>query len=378
MNSASAATEREWGIDPGMKVSLLEGAFGRIRPELDGGTSPDSARAGRPAAPWPWSRMRRWMIVAALAAPTVLSAFYYGLVAAPRYESETELIVRGIHGARAAPGLESLMQAFGIARSNDDANVVLEYLGSRDAVAGLESALPLRKVYGREEADLLSRFPRLYLGDSFERLYWYYGDRVHAVADTDTGIITVKAQAFRAEDAQAIARQLLSQAEAQVNAMNARLEADTVHAAETVVAEATHAVMELHDEVSRFRNAETVVDPSQNAIAQLGTISNLSGQVDRVLAQISETSRLSPSSSRCRRPEGQGRCAHGADRLRAKRACRIAFGGRRQGVHLRAADAVTQSCRHGPRSGDDVLDRGARRRAATARLCRSDCDPEPA
>ncbi len=296
MNSASAATEREWGIDPGMKVSLLEGAFGRIRPELDGGTSPDSARAGRPAAAWPWSRMRRWMIVAALAAPTVFSAFYYGLVAAPRYESETELIVRGIHGARAAPGLESLMQAFGIARSNDDANVVLEYLGSRDAVAGLESALPLRKVYGREEADLLSRFPRLYLGDSFERLYWYYGDRVHAVADTDTGIITVKAQAFRAEDAQAIARQLLSQAEAQVNAMNARLEADTVHAAETVVAEATHAVMESHDEVSRFRNAETVVDPSQNAIAQLGTISNLSGQVDRVLAQISETSRLSPSS----------------------------------------------------------------------------------
>jgi capsular polysaccharide transport system permease protein len=280
-----------------MKVSLLEGAFGRIRTELDAASRPDPAQAGRrSAAVLRWTRVRRWMIVAALAAPTVLSALYYGFVAAPRYESETELIVRGIHGGRAAPGLESLMQAFGIARSSDDANVVLEYLGSRDAVAGLESALPLRRMYGREEADALSRFPRLFFGDSFEQLYWYYRDRVHAVADIDTGIMTVRAEAFRAQDAQAIARRLLSQAEAQVNAMNARLEADTVHAAETVVAEATKAVMEAHDQVSRFRNTETVVDPSQNAIAQLGTISDLSGQVDRVLAQISETSRVSPSS----------------------------------------------------------------------------------
>ncbi len=242
------------------------------------------------------TRVRRWTIVGALAAPTVLSALYYGLVATPRYESETELIVRGIHGNRAAPGLESLMQAFGIARSSDDANVLLEYLGSRDSVAELEKALPLRRIYGREEADPLSRFPRLFFGDSFERLYWYYGDRVRAAADSDTGIITVKAQAFRPEDAQAIARQLLSQAEVLVNAMNARLEADTVQAAETVVAEATKAVLESHEEVTRFRNAEAVVDPSQNAVAQLGTISDLSEQVDRVLAQISETSRMSPSS----------------------------------------------------------------------------------
>jgi capsular polysaccharide transport system permease protein len=280
-----------------MKVSLLEGASGQVRPEFEGGVRRDSARAARNReAGHRGTRVRRWAIVAALAAPTVLSASYYGLVATPRYESETELMVRGIHGNRAAPGLESLMQAFGIARSSDDANALLEYLGSRDSVTELEKALPLRKIYGREEADPLSRFPRPFFGDSFERLYWYYGDRVRAVADSDTGMITVKSQAFRPEDAQAITRQLLSQAEALVNGLNARLEADTVQAAETVVAEATRAVLESHEEVTRFRNTEAVVDPSQNAVAQLGTISDLSEQVDRVLAQISETSRMSPSS----------------------------------------------------------------------------------
>lgn len=188
------------------------------------------------------------------------------------------------------------MQAFGLARSNDDANIVLDYLASRDAVTELEAALPLRKMYGRDEADTLARFPLPFFSDTFERLYWYYRDRVKALADPDTGIITVSAQAFRPDDAEAIARQLLAQAEAQVNAMNARLETDTVRSAETVVAEATKAVMAAQDEVTRFRNVKTVVDPSQNAAAQLATISDLSGEVDRVLAQISETSKLSPSS----------------------------------------------------------------------------------
>jgi capsular polysaccharide transport system permease protein len=280
-----------------MKVSLLEGAPGRLRPEIDRATRPDVQDPGRRAAA---GRRRKTLMrrvnLAILVVPTVVAAIYFGLVASPRYESETQFIVRGIQGNRAVPGLESLMQAFGIARSSDDSNVVLDYLTSRDAVTALEAALPLRAMYGPKSADPMSRFPRPFFGDSFERLYWYYEDRVSALADPDTGIITLKAQAFLPEDALAIARQLLTQSEALVNAMNARMENDTVHSAETVVAEATDAVMKAHDEVTRFRNAQMVVDPTQNAIAQLTTISDLSTQVDQVLAQISESRKLSPAS----------------------------------------------------------------------------------
>ena len=280
-----------------MKVSLLEGPPGRLRPKVDGETRPDVERPNRRAAAKRRRKgLMRWVNLATLVGPTAVAAVYFGLVATPRYESDTQFIVRGIQSNSAPPGLESLMQAFGIGRSADDSNVVLDYLTSRDAVTALEAALPLRKMYGQKSADPLSRFPRPFFGDSFERLYWYYQDRVSAIADPDTGIITVKAQAFLPEDALAIARQLLTQSEALVNAMNARMEADTVLSAQTVVAEATKAVMQAHDEVTRFRNAEMVVDPSQNAVAQLSTISDLSVQVDQVLAQISESSKLSPSS----------------------------------------------------------------------------------
>jgi capsular polysaccharide transport system permease protein len=238
----------------------------------------------------------RWTFVAAVAAPTVVAALYFGLWAAPRYVSETQFIVRSMQGSQLGGGsvLQGLLQAFGVTRSDDDSNAVVSYLQSRDAVAGLEAVLPLRKIYAPEEADVFARFPRPFFGGSFERLYWYYNERVTVIQDPDTGIITVQAEAFRPEDARAIARQLLSQSEALVNAMNARLEADTVRTAEAAVAEAQKVVLAAQEDMDRFRNAEIVVDPTQNAAAQLTTITTLSSQVDQVLAQILANDRLSP------------------------------------------------------------------------------------
>jgi capsular polysaccharide transport system permease protein len=242
------------------------------------------------------ARALRWGLAAVVTAPTALAALYYGLWAAPRYESETQFIVRGVQGSRGATGLEGVLRAFGISRSGDDSNAVLEYLVSRDAVAGLEAALPLRKMYAQDGADAPARFPRPFMSASFERLYWYYNDRVRVISEPDTGIIAIQAQAFRPDDARAIARQLLSQAESLVNAMNVRLETDTVRSAEAAVAEANKVVLAAQQDVSRFRDAEIVVDPSQNAAAQLSAITDLSTQVDQVLAQISESNKLSPSS----------------------------------------------------------------------------------
>lgn len=87
----------------------------------------------------------------------------------------------------------------------------------------------------------------------------------------------------------------MSQAEALVNKMNERLEANTVGVAEAAATEAEKAVLAAQEEVDRFRNAQIVVDPSENAIAQLSTITTLSAQVDQVIAQILANNKLSPS-----------------------------------------------------------------------------------
>ena len=260
---------------------------------------PDEDRIGQryEAAVRQRSRFVRRLFLTVVVAPTAIASAYFGVLAAPRYVSEARLMVRSIDTPQGTGSfLETILQAVGISRSQDDSNAVLEYLATRDAVANLEAALPLRKMYGREEADWVARFPRPFFGDSFERLYWYYQDRVTTYIDPDTGIITVQAQAFRPADAQSIARQLLSQAEALVNKMNNRLEADTVRAAAASVADAQKAVLSTQEEIDRFRQAELVVDPTENAVAQLGTITQLAAQVDQTLAQIQATLRMSASS----------------------------------------------------------------------------------
>ena len=106
------------------------------------------------------ARLRRMAFLrAGVRAHSVLSGLYFGVFAAGRYVSETAFVVRGVSSSRSS-GLEALFRSFGIARTVDDTNIVETYLVSRDALRDLAAALPLREMYARPEADLLSRYPR--------------------------------------------------------------------------------------------------------------------------------------------------------------------------------------------------------------------------
>jgi capsular polysaccharide transport system permease protein len=282
-----------------MANSSVVKTSGQALRRTDRPVRPDEERIGRRyrARAQRRGRVQRLLFLVMVAAPTAIAAIYYGLWAAPRYVSEAQLVVRTAIGNQLAGGsmVNAMLNLVMNMPSSDDANSIVAYLQSRDAVRDLEAALPLRKIYARPEADAPARFPRPFFGDSFERLYWYYEDRVTVYTDPDTEFITIQAEAFRPDDALTIARQLLSQAEALVNRMNDRLESDTVRAAEAAVAEGEKAVLAAQEDVDRFRNAQIVVDPTQDAVAQLGTITTLSTQVDQVIAQIQASTKLSPS-----------------------------------------------------------------------------------
>lgn len=264
--------------------------WGRARRQIE-----EEAIGRRHEARRQWkARLLRHYLVFLVALPTLVGTIYFGLWATPRYESQAHLIVRSVNSQRST-GLEVLFRAMGISRSQDDADAVQDYIRSRDALRALESRLPIRTIYGPSGADLFSRFPHFWLGDSFEKLYWYYLDHVSVVPDSDTGIITLSANAFRAEDAKAIVSDLVAQAEAMVNRMNDRLEADALQSAEAAVTMATSDVLKAQDDITRFRNQQMMVDPSKNSVALLETITSLSADLDRAMAQIVESNSTSPS-----------------------------------------------------------------------------------
>ena len=238
-------------------------------------------------------RLRKLAFYALVMGPTLLSALYFGAIASGRYVSETAFVVRGVSTGRSS-GLEALFRSFGIARTVDDTNIVETYLTSRDALRDLEASLPLREMYGRSEADLLSRFPRPIFGDGFEAFYDYYQSRVTVVEDAERGLAHLYVEAFRPEDSQKIARQLLAQAEAFVNKLNDRAQSDAVRNGEQELARAVDKVVEAQKALTEFRNASALVDPSKNSIGQVELITQLTADRDEALAQVRQSENLNP------------------------------------------------------------------------------------
>lgn len=241
-------------------------------------------RAGRPAPG-----------LATILIPTLAAAVYFGLIAAPRYVSEAQFVVRGATTSRLT-GLQSLFRSIGVTRTVDDANIVQQYILSRDAAEAMEKKDRLRSFFARPDGDILSRYPRFWESAAFEHLYDHYLDRVAVVHDTTRGILTLRVETFRAEDSRALAEGLLGLAEGMVNQMNERAVADALGAALGELNLAEEKVIDAQLSLTRFRNEGALVDPNKNSTAALETISSLSTELSQVQATIAQLQRTAPAS----------------------------------------------------------------------------------
>lgn len=228
-------------------------------------------------------------------APTILSACYYALIAAPRFVSEAQFSVTKAASSKPS-GLDALMRSFGFSQTVDDTGIVTGYLMSRDALAAVAKELPIRDFFSRGEADLFSRFPRFWLGGSFERLFDYFQDRVSVNQDPKTGLSVLRVETFRPEDSQALAKVLLKLAEDAVNGLNRRMEKDSLDLAWSELSRAQQKLVDAQQALTEFRNRELLVDPTKNSAASLDTITKLSGDLAVIQAQKQQIETTAPAS----------------------------------------------------------------------------------
>ena len=258
-----------------------------------GSADPRPARSFRPRRARKLLRQVPFLLLVAL--PTLLAIFYYFAVATPQYVSEARFVVRG--PASSQPGaLGSLLQGTGVSRAQDDTFAVHDYILSRDALEELGQTVDVRALFARPEADLLSRFPWPYAGDTFEHLYKHYLKQVAVSFDSTTGVTKITAQAFRAEDAHTVATALIASAESLVNRMNTRQRENTMRDARRDVALSEQRVEGIAARIAGFRNREAVIDPDRQSVAMLQGITELQKMVVQANTQIAELTRSSPRS----------------------------------------------------------------------------------
>src|SRR5258707_126520 len=156
--------------------------------------------------------------------PTIVATLYFTFIASDRYVSEAKFVVRTAAKANGLSGFGSFLQVTGLVRSQDDVFSVQDFITSRDAVRQLAEQLQITDIYTRPEADFIARYPSLFYGATLEQFHKYFQWMVTVTFSSTTGITTLRVQAFRPDDAHAIALGLLDLGEQTVNRMNGRIQ----------------------------------------------------------------------------------------------------------------------------------------------------------
>ena len=230
-------------------------------------------------------RRRRGFLLFVLL-PTLLVTGYYFGIAADQFESEARFSVRSSaqSGGSSVSGIGQLLgMGTGLNPAQAESFSVGDYLESHDAVAALRERLPLIDMFRRPEADMVAK---LWWPDpTAEGLLRYYHRQVKIAYNGETGITTLRVQAFRPDDSRKIAEVLLELGESRVNDLNRRAVADTLRVARQEVETAEERVAQSQRKLTEFRIRQQNINPEKTSSAQLALVGLLQSQLAQARAQ---------------------------------------------------------------------------------------------
>jgi capsular polysaccharide transport system permease protein len=225
--------------------------------------------------------------------PTLLATLYFGFFASDVYVSQSQFVVSS-PDKPAASGLGILLKSTGFSNAGDEVYAAQEFVRSRDALHELNKKDAVEHAYGNSSISVFNRFNPVGLNGSFEDLYGYYLGKIKIQYDAGSSIATLSVRAYTPQDAYRFNRQLLELAESVVNRLNTRGREDVVQFAAQEVREAQIAARNAAVALAAFRNTHGVVNPEEQAKAQLDMISKLQDELISARVQLQQLRAMAP------------------------------------------------------------------------------------
>ena len=242
----------------------------------------------------PFHRKYRLELVT-LALPIALGMFYQLVIAAPRYVSESEFMVRTL-GSSDMGNIATLLTDQKVTRASDETYAVSAYMTSRDAVDTLVKNDRLRDILGAPQADFINRFPNFFTRDTRERLYWHFQNFVSLDVSSESGIAKLEAIAFTPQDALALNKAMLRNAEDFVNKLNNQIFSDSLALAAAEVESLKAKFTEIEARLTAYRNTQNVLDPNKEVSDTLTRIGALMTKLSQTESEMAQTTTLTPRS----------------------------------------------------------------------------------
>ena len=131
---------------------------------------------------------------------------------------------------------------------------------------------------------------------ALKSLYRRIDDFIYPYFDSSKGISILYVYAFRPEDARRIAQVALDHAEALINRLNDRQQKDSLSFSQDILEKARTKVWEAEQNITDFRNRQSVFDPVRQGAAAIDLVSKMNGDIAQLKAELGEVATNSPGS----------------------------------------------------------------------------------
>ncbi|MDT1060366.1 capsule biosynthesis protein [Paracoccus sp. CPCC 101403] len=258
---------------------------------------PNSAPLARPSGPSQSTvrapagharpRRRHWLILLSFLLLVVLPAAFWGWYlwtrAVDQYVSTVGFSVRKEEGT---PSIELFggFSPLGGGGGASDTDVLYEYIRSQDMVEKIDAKLDLRSRFSRDwPSDFVFAFdPKGHVEDLTD----YWERQVKVLYDTSSDLITLKVNAFTAEDAQVIAAAVFQESSDKINDLSSIARADATKLAKSELDKARAELTTTRQAMTDFRMRSQIVDPEADLTSQMGVLQGLQEQLAEALVAL--------------------------------------------------------------------------------------------
>ena len=206
---------------------------------------------------------------------------YYTVMASDRYAPEAHIYVKSVK-MQGASELSALSMLTGTVASTPDIALLQSYLHSHDLLHILDEKIGLKAHYQSEDADFLSRLPS---GATEEDFLEYYRDHVELELDDQSGILSVRAQAFTPEYSLKLTQQLLLEGEEFINKVGQEIAIKEIRFIEGELDRAREELQERERALLKFQSDYRVLSPQAEGEAFQKVMSGMRAELVRLRAE---------------------------------------------------------------------------------------------
>ncbi len=218
-----------------------------------------------------WAKFGSFALVLLVSA---LVVFYYGVMASPRYVSETQFVVK--QASSSDVPMLGLAALGSVSPSMRDALILQKYIQSREMAMALDAAVSLKAHYERGDWD---SFSKLVNNSSTEQYIEYYQNHIAINHDEMSDVLYVEVQTFDAQYSLTVASTLLQLSEQFINNLGAKMAQEQMGYAQKEVERSYNVLSENQNTLINFQDKFELYNPEQKSGALANAINGLESQI---------------------------------------------------------------------------------------------------